>query len=341
MALFAGALDERIALTIPQESGGGGAPNWRYSATEPTGSVEGLAQTSQNWFRNDMFAFGGANVSRLPHDHHELLAMVAPRALFATGNPDGATWLSNPSCYVSCRAVERVYDTFGISDRFGFNINGGKSHCATTAELNADVWAFLDKFLLGNTNVNTTIRDFPASYSAINYTNWTAWWGTTNPVLASAPATYTNTFESECATVGTNWNIVTDGAASNGKYVTLDPAILPESLSTPPATSAGWVVIPFTVPVNGNAFIFARVNCPSANDDSFWIRVDGGVWTMLNGLATSGWQWQPFGTYNLTAGAHTLTIGHRENGALLDKIGISDYPFAPQGLSAPAGNLCP
>ena len=31
MALFAGAFDERIALTIAQENGGGGAPSWRVS----------------------------------------------------------------------------------------------------------------------------------------------------------------------------------------------------------------------------------------------------------------------------------------------------------------------
>ena len=185
MALFCGALDERIALTIPQESGGGGAPNWRYSATEPAGSVEWLPNTDHNWFRESMFAFGNTNdVSYLPEDHHMLMAMVAPRALFATGNPDGAVWLSNPSCYVSCRAAERVYEMFGVSDRLGWNINGGKSHCARTADLDTDVYAFLDKFLLGMTNVNTiTNRHVPGSYSSINYARWTQWWGTTNAIL--------------------------------------------------------------------------------------------------------------------------------------------------------------
>jgi hypothetical protein len=31
IALYAGAFDERIALTIPQESGGGGTISWRYA----------------------------------------------------------------------------------------------------------------------------------------------------------------------------------------------------------------------------------------------------------------------------------------------------------------------
>ena len=37
MALFAGAFDERVALTIAQESGGGGATSWRYSHSVPAG----------------------------------------------------------------------------------------------------------------------------------------------------------------------------------------------------------------------------------------------------------------------------------------------------------------
>jgi Glucuronyl esterase, fungi len=183
MALFAGALDERVVLTIPQESGGGGAPNWRYSwQNEPNGTVEGLGQTDHNWFSEGMFAFAGANTAKLPHDHHMLMAMVAPRALFAMGNPD-YLWLSNPSCYVSCRAVEQIYSTWGISDRFGYNIVGGHAHCATTTSINNEIGAFLDKFLLGNTNVNTTIRDFASTYNSVNYTRWTQWWGTGNPVF--------------------------------------------------------------------------------------------------------------------------------------------------------------
>jgi fibronectin type 3 domain-containing protein len=180
MALISGAFDERVALTIAQESGGGGDTSWRYSQTEPNGTVEKIDNTDYNWFKNSMSQFGGANVSRLPEDHHMLCAMVAPRALFCTANPD-YTWLSNPSAYVCCKAVDLVYSNVDVGDRFGYNINGGHAHCATTATIDTEMGVFINKFLLGQTNLNSNIRDFPASYNTINYSTWTAWWGSSNP----------------------------------------------------------------------------------------------------------------------------------------------------------------
>jgi hypothetical protein len=126
---------------------------------------------------NSMSQFAGANVARLPEDHHELMAMCAPRALFVTANPD-YTWLSNPSCYVCSRACQQIYNTLGIPDRFGFSIVGGHSHCQFPASQNPELGAFLDKFLLGITNANTSIATYPGSYASINYVNWYAWWGT-------------------------------------------------------------------------------------------------------------------------------------------------------------------
>ena len=148
MALFAGAFDERIALTLAIESGGGGATSWRYSHTEPNGTVESLEATDHNWFKESMFQFGGDNVSLLPEDHHELMAMVAPRALYVTGNPD-YTWLSNPSCYVCSEGCRQVYDALGISDRFGYSIVGGHGHCQIPDSQMPEIEAFVDKFLLG------------------------------------------------------------------------------------------------------------------------------------------------------------------------------------------------
>jgi hypothetical protein len=74
-----------------------------------------------------MFQFSN-DVSKLPFDHHELMAMVAPRALLCLGNPD-YEWLADESGYVSCQAAKRVWETFGIPDRFGFSIVANHPHC--------------------------------------------------------------------------------------------------------------------------------------------------------------------------------------------------------------------
>jgi len=178
MALYAGAFDERIVLTIAQESGGGGAAAWRVSET--LGKVETLGATSHVWFQESMFQFAGENVSKLPFDHHELMAMIAPRALLVLGNPD-YVWLADESGYVSCRAAHEVWKTFGISDRFGFSVVAGHGHCQLPKSQYPEVEAFVEKFLLGNTSASTNVTISP--YQHVDYSRWFGWWGTGNPVF--------------------------------------------------------------------------------------------------------------------------------------------------------------
>lgn len=172
MALYAGAFDERIALVISQESGGGGTAAWRVSET--LGNVETLGKTSHVWFMEGMFQFS-KEVAKLPFDHHELMAMVAPRALLCLGNPD-YEWLADESGYIACQAAKGVWDTFGISDRFGFSIVGGHEHCQLPDVQRPEVEAFVDKFLLGDTTVNTQIAIHP--FKNVDFSCWIDWWGT-------------------------------------------------------------------------------------------------------------------------------------------------------------------
>ena len=178
MALFAGAFDERIALTIAQESGGGGYTAWRVS--ENLGKVETLGRTSHVWFMENMFQFA-QSVPKLPYDHHELMAMVAPRALFVTGNPD-FIWLADESGYVASRATQKIYKILGIPDRFGFSIVAGHPHCQIPESQVPEIEAFVEKFILGNTAANTNIEVSP--YQEVDYSRWTDWWGTGNPVFS-------------------------------------------------------------------------------------------------------------------------------------------------------------
>ena len=168
MALFAGAFDERIALTIAQEPGGGGAAAWRVSET--LGNVETLGRTNYAWFKESMYQFREDKVSRLPFDHHELCAMIAPRALLVLGNPD-FQWLADESAYVSCRAARKVWETFGIADRMGFSIVGGHNHCLLPPCQYPEVEAFVDKFLLGKAEVNTEVMIAPL-FESVDYERW-------------------------------------------------------------------------------------------------------------------------------------------------------------------------
>lgn len=222
-ALYAGAFDERIALTIAQENGGGGAPSWRFNqnveAQAPAGtpvgasvgSVENINNTNYGWFSGQMFQFAGSNVYKLPIDQHELMAMIAPRALLQTGNT-GYYWLGNGAAYVSSRATQQVYEQFGIGDRFGYIIDGDHGHCAIPPIQQAQVAAFINRFLLGQ-DVSTDIKirpnpyvqeqtappyylphgsntgryidrngnryptDYPYLFTTIDYGRWTDWWG--------------------------------------------------------------------------------------------------------------------------------------------------------------------
>jgi hypothetical protein len=173
MALFAGAFDERVALTIAQENGGGGAPAWRVShEIEAQGSVEDVDDTDYNWFAGQMKQFAGDNVYKLPVDHHELMAMVAPRALLETGNTD-FYWLSNRSNYISARATQEIYNTLEVGDRYGFYIDGGHNHCATLPDEAPAILAFVDKFMLGQP-VSSDVAVNP--YPTLDYQRWTWWW---------------------------------------------------------------------------------------------------------------------------------------------------------------------
>jgi hypothetical protein len=335
MALFAGAFDERIALTIAQESGGGGAAAWRVSET--LSGVETLGNTSHVWFMESMFQFSGTNVSKLPHDHHELMAMVAPRALLVLGNPPWV-WLAEESGYVSCRAAHEVWKTFGVPERFGYSLVGGHDHCVLADAQRTAVEAFVDEFLLGDTTANTNITTHPYTYT--DYSRWFEWWGTGDPVFPDR-----NTgghqiiyYEPECATIGKNWEITKLSSASGGYYVSVRSDT--ESVATAPTSSDDHIYITFTTNKDTTYYIFGLMYCPTANDDSYWIKMDDGSFAKADGLATQGWDWVLLTSAELTADEHTLAIAYCENGARLDKICISNYAYGPEGMGEEAENVC-
>jgi len=170
MALFAGAFDERIALTIPQESGGGGINSWRVSDT--IGNVEKIDNTNYSWFMQALKNNFNNKADRLPYDHHELIAMVAPRAFFTMGNPD-YEWLGDKSGYTSAMAAYEVWKAMGVEDRYGFNFVGNHMHCNAASSQTSDVSKFIDKFLRGK---NTNTSNMLSSTVSNDYNSWISAW---------------------------------------------------------------------------------------------------------------------------------------------------------------------
>lgn len=337
MALFAGAFDERIALTIAQEPGGGGAAAWRVS--EFCGEVEKLGSTDGNWFLNGFQSnFSGGNTIKLPYDHHELLAMVCPRALLVLGNPD-YTWLADESTYISSVSAKKVWETYGISDRFGYSIVGGHGHCELPSNQYPEVEAFVDKFLCGKENVNTKIAIAPKYAGKTNADKWSAWWGTDDPSFPESELdksfkVYREAENMISGSYGKKYKKVSGqskASVSNGIY--LETTVNYVASTTEPSSDLGThLKTTFVAPKAGTYYLYARVNCGSYDDDSYFARADGkGSWSFLNGLVTNGWEWRSFLTMsNISAGEHTVVIASREDGAKIDKILITDYAYPPE-----------
>jgi hypothetical protein len=131
-ALAAGAFDERIALTIPIESGSGGVPLWRGVASggaQPPHSAFG----EQPWLADAFGAFAD-DVERLPIDQHAALALVAPRGLLVLDNPH-VDWLGASAGHAAVQAAAGVYALLGAEGNLGYHGDVSDArHCGWRAE---------------------------------------------------------------------------------------------------------------------------------------------------------------------------------------------------------------
>lgn len=182
-ALWAGALDARIALTVAQETGGGGAAAWRISDDyeEKTGKeVEDLDNTGWSWFIDWLLdpyiasGGGGKNPHLLPHDHHELVALIAPRALILLPGDPNNTHLAAHSAYCSFMAARQVWKAMGIEDRAGIVVhsNGGQHCSAPSTGQTAAVNKFVNRFLKGGNDNTNIVEPGGANYDWEQYVDW-------------------------------------------------------------------------------------------------------------------------------------------------------------------------
>ncbi|KAK5657582.1 hypothetical protein OQA88_3156 [Cercophora sp. LCS_1] len=181
-ALIAGAFDDRILLTIPQEGGSGGPGCWRIvNEMKKNGTkVEDSTQIvrGDGWF-TPSFIKTADDVSVLPFDHHMLMALVAPRALVVIEN-SGIDYLGPPSTYGCTVAAKEVFKALGVADNVAISQNShGNSHCQLPSAQSPDVKAFFDRFFFDQTTATTGFVKTDGKWT-FELKRWAGW---TLPVL--------------------------------------------------------------------------------------------------------------------------------------------------------------
>ena len=175
-ALIAGAFDERIALTIPQESGSGGSASWRVSDAQMASGtvVQTLSEiTGENTWFTDSFTQFNTTATKLPFDHHMIEAMVAPRALLVIENTS-QVWLGNVSTFDDSMAAHLVWEALGIPDKMGVSQIGDHMHCQWNGSQQPEVTAYVQKFLIGGGTADTNVLKTDGNFT-FDRAAWVDW----------------------------------------------------------------------------------------------------------------------------------------------------------------------
>jgi len=166
-ALLAGVLDERVALTVPNGSGCGGAGLYRVEW--PTSeNLRNIERVFPYWFAPHFDEFIG-HENQLPFDQHEVRALVAPRALFSTDSLDDL-WANPLGTQISFLASREVYSFLGAPEKIGLHYRHGP-HEHNLEDFTA-MLDFADATLLGKQSGkkfdHLPFPNFPSPYK------WTA-----------------------------------------------------------------------------------------------------------------------------------------------------------------------
>ncbi len=110
VVMWAGAQDQRFAITFSGEAGCGGAVIVRRGYGETVGSL--VNGRFKYWFDKRFKDYAGEKVNDLPVDWHELVALHAPRPVYiATAEQD--YWGDPRGSFLAAKNADPVYELFG------------------------------------------------------------------------------------------------------------------------------------------------------------------------------------------------------------------------------------
>jgi hypothetical protein len=183
-AFVGGVLDNRIALTIPVESGISGTVGLRlveqidsYSGSEwPYHGISYVRWHSE--VALGQFTTGNSasadNTDKLPVDMHEMMALIAPRGLYVVDNPSTMyNGLDRNGAWVTGNVGKMIFEGLGVGDHFSYQGAGG-SHCSWRTQYDASLKAMIDKFLKGDTSAATgnVATDLPNKPDHKTHIDW-------------------------------------------------------------------------------------------------------------------------------------------------------------------------